>query len=422
MNNISVYGLGYIGLPTALLLADNNYNVIGIDIDEVVVDSVNMAQLHIAEKGLNDLLFKAVKGNKLSAQISASIADIHIICVPTPFTKDEDDLKSDMSYVEAAIISIASVYREDDVIILESTVPVGATEKMQQLFKKQRPDINNVHIVYCPERVLPGNLLYELRTNDRIIGGNAQITLDKVRTFYKNFVNGEIYTTDFKTAELSKLVENSYRDVNIAFANELSIICEEGGIDVFELIGLVNKHPRVNVLQPGIGVGGHCIAVDPWFIVEYDKHNSQLIKLARERNLFKTKFILEKIYQHLELYEAINGTQPSIGFLGLSYKPDIDDLRESPAAFIVREVQKKCETVYVADPNFPNLTEFQMINGDEVLTRCDLIFGLVAHKEFKEVVNTGLFDESKYTDFCGIKKNVKNEILNNITGNYETNS
>ncbi len=412
MKRVCVHGLGYIGLPTALLLADHNFTVTGVDTDENVVRSVNMARLHIVEKGLDDLLKSAISNKKLIAQTSPSYAEIHIICVPTPITMKDDSFKSDLRYVEAAIRNIATVYQDGDLVIVESTVSIGATDKMEKLLKALTPNVNKVEIVYCPERVLPGNLLYELKNNDRIIGGKELNTLNLAKAFYSVFVIGQIHTTNVKTAELSKLAENAYRDVNIAFANELSLICEEAGIDAYELINLINQHPRVNVLQPGIGVGGHCIAVDPWFIVEHDQRNAQIIKLARNRNLDKTNFILEKIYQKIETFTSIQDKSPIVGFLGLSYKPDIDDLRESPAVFIVREVQKKSGAVYVSDPNVSSSEEFQILSVDDLIAKCDLIFGLVAHREFKRIAKSGQFSNLSFVDFCGIKENSLNNIPN----------
>ncbi len=402
MNKVCVYGLGYIGLPTALLLADSNFKVIGVDTNLSVVESVNKAHVHITEKGLDTLLKTAVLNKRLIAQETPKEADVHIICVPTPFSLDDNGYKSDIRFVESAIHNIAKVFREGDLLILESTVPVGTSAKLETILRQERPDLSRVDIVYCPERVLPGNLLYELQNNDRIIGGNSFDTVQRVQRFYEKFVSGKIHKTNLPTAELSKLIENSYRDVNIAFANELSMICDNQGIDVYELIELVNKHPRVSVLQPGIGVGGHCIAVDPWFIVEHDRKNSQLIRLARERNLYKTKFILEKTLKEIHSSKTKHGIEPSIGFLGLSYKPDIDDLRESPAVAIVREVQKNYSDVCVSDPNIQDSKEFKLMTINQVMNNCHLIFGLVAHREFKEAALSKDFDRSKFIDFCGI--------------------
>ena len=404
MTKVCIYGLGYIGLPTALVMADNDVTVIGVDKSLEVVDAVNACELHIVEKGLKELLSTAVLQKRLVAQAYPSAADVHIICVPTPCRSEDNLFSSDMSFVETAIRDIATVFKEGDLLILESTVSVGASAHMETLLKQIRPDLGSINIVYCPERVLPGNLLFELRHNERIIGGNCPDTNQRAKNFYEKFVSGKIYKTDLRTAELSKLVENSYRDVNIAFANELSIICENQGINVYELIDLVNKHPRVNVLQPGIGVGGHCIAVDPWFIVENDRENSLLIKLARERNLYKTDFILNKVYRHIFAYETKKGNEPIIGFLGLSYKPDIDDLRESPAVSIVREVQLRHSNVYVAEPNLKCSTEFNLKSISDVIKDCDLIFGLVAHSEFIDAVKSRDFERSKFIDFCGISK------------------
>ena len=402
MNKICVWGLGYIGFPTSLLLASKGFNVVGIDTNASVVKSANSPDPHIPEAGLSLLLDKAHQEKKFKAQTDPEEGNVHIICVPTPFENINNKKKCDLSFVISAFKSVAKVYRPGDLIALESTVPIGTMERLEKLFFENRPDINDLNMVYCPERILPGNLLRELQFNDRVIGGKSENALEKARNFYSSFVSGEIYLTNFRTAELCKLTENSFRDVNIAFANELSMICENTDIDVYELISLVNKHPRVNVLQPGIGVGGHCIAVDPWFIVEFDELNTKMIRLARERNQGKMLHCVNRIIECIEDFEYKFQIKPKIGFLGLAYKADIDDLREAPAVAIVNEIMKMHNDLMVCEPNLKSHCDFMLRDIDFVLSNADLIFGLVAHKEFIEAANNLRFADKRFIDFCGL--------------------
>lgn len=404
MNKICVWGLGYIGFPTALLLASKGFNVVGIDPNVSIVGSANSSKSHILEDGLNSLLEDAQSAKRFKAQTSPEEGNIHVICVPTPFKVNGNEKECDLSYVISAFKEIVKLYRTGDLVVLESTIPIGTMDDLITLFYDNRDDIDYLNIVYCPERILPGNLIYELQNNDRVIGGNSENALQLANNFYSSFVSGEIYLTNFRTAELCKLTENSYRDVNIAFANELSLICENSDINVYELISLVNKHPRVNVLQPGIGVGGHCIAIDPWFIVQHDKINTKLIKLSRERNLDKTAHCLNNIFEYMKDFEIENHRKPKVGFLGLSYKPDIDDLRESPAAYIVSETMKIYDQVIVCEPNLEAHDNFILHDIDFVLAEADLVFGLVAHKEFINNANKLKLEGIRFIDFCGIAK------------------
>lgn len=360
---VCVIGLGYIGLPTAATLASNGYKVLGIDVNQNAVDTINAGRIHIVESGLEKLVKVAVERGDLLAKTAMSETDqcdIFMIAVPTPFMENK---KPDLRFVQAAIESLAPHLKRGDCVVLESTSPVGTTAKIASWIKDLRPDLSvpeenveaehDINIAYCPERVLPGKILFEIVHNDRIIGGLTKNCADKVQAFYKTFVKGECITTKARTAAMCKLTENAYRDVNIAFANELSMICDEQGIDVWELRELANRHPRVNVLKPGPGVGGHCIAVDPWFIVDASPERSRLIKTAREVNDYKPLYLVQQIQKKLQHIES-----PRILCLGLSYKPNVDDLRESPAVEVVKLLAKnKHFQVYVCEPHVDVLPE-----------------------------------------------------------------
>ena len=330
MKKICVVGLGYVGLPTASLLATKGYEVAGVDVVEAVVDKINSGQVHIVEPDLDVMVKSAVHSGNLKAYTEPQPADVFIIATPTPF---KDDHQPDLSYVVAATKSIASIVKEGDLVILESTSPVGTTKRIHQILIEARPELSHLHVCHCPERVLPGRILLELVENDRVLGGIDDASTRCAEEFYQKFVRGELLTTDSNTAELAKLVENTSRDVNIAFANELSVICHKLSVDVWELIELANRHPRVNILRPGPGVGGHCIAVDPWFIVSSAPEESQLVQTARKINDAKPGWVLERVAE-----KATRFKDPVIACLGLSYKPDIDDLRESPALSITRKL------------------------------------------------------------------------------------
>ncbi len=401
MKKICVVGLGYIGLPTAALLANRGYDVYGVDIVQSTVDTINQGKIHIVEPDLDTFVKAAVNSGKLRADIKPSKADIFIIAVPTPFYKSGYEIPTpNIDYVISATKSIAPYVKEGDIVILESTSPVGTTEKMAEVLKEDGIDIKNIYIAHCPERVLPGKIMQELVENDRIVGGLTKEATKKVAEFYKTFVNGEVLETDAKTAELSKLVENSFRDVNIAFANELSIICDKFGIDVWELRELANRHPRVNILQPGAGVGGHCIAVDPWFIVSDAPNEAKLIKTAREVNSYKTEWVIEKIKNEALKFEIENKRKPKIACMGLAFKPDIDDLRESPALYIVRRLINEGIEILAAEPNVDKFNEFDLTDYKNAVENADIIAFLVAHKEFKELE----INNKQILDFCGVTK------------------
>jgi UDP-N-acetyl-D-mannosaminuronic acid dehydrogenase len=409
INKIVVMGLGYIGLPTASMLATKGYTVVGVDVNPDTVGTINQGKIHIVEPDLDLLVKSAVHSGNLTASLEPCEADVYIIAVPTPFQKSKNDAIKvpDISFVEAATRSIAPFLNEGNLVILESTSPVGTTERVHSVIAELRPELvqsnpNNheplIYIAHCPERVLPGQILRELVDNDRIIGGIDKASTQKARGLYKTFSNGQILLTDCRTAELAKLVENSFRDVNIAFANELSLICDKVGVNVWELISLANRHPRVNILQPGPGVGGHCIAVDPWFIVDAAPELSRLIRTAREVNDFKPQWVVEKVKSR-----AVRFKDPVIGCLGLTFKANIDDVRESPALEITREICKNnLGRVIVCEPNIAqDFSEFPVHSLNDIIKLADILVLLVDHDEFREV-DSELLKEKVVIDTRGV--------------------
>ena len=401
MNNstVSMIGLGYIGLPTAALIASKKINVCGVDISEKTVETINKGMIHIIEPDLEGLVKYVVSSGYLKANNEPNKSDVFLIAVPTPFKRNHEP---DISYVEEAVRSILSYLEEGNLLIIESTSPVGTTEKMSNLIYQSRPELKNkIYIAYCPERVLPGNVIFELENNDRVIGGINQDSTEKAYEFYSLFVKGTLHKTDAKTAEMCKLVENSYRDVNIAFANELSLICEKADINVWELIELANKHPRVEILSPGAGVGGHCIAVDPWFIVSDFRDEAKIIRTAREVNDYKSDWVIEKINDTAGKYKKENGRKPVIACFGLAFKPDIDDLRESPALRITKKlVDDSFFDILAVEPNITEHKDLKIFDYNDALVKADIIVLLVAHKEFKNIDFSGKI----VLDFCGITK------------------
>jgi UDP-N-acetyl-D-mannosaminuronic acid dehydrogenase len=409
--------MGYIGLPTAAVIASKGVRVVGIDVNQHVVNTINKGEIHIVEPQLDILVQKAVKNNFLKAVVNPEKADVFMVAVPTPF---KDDYKPDLSYIQSAAKAISPVLEKGNLIILESTSPVGTTEKMLEWIKKERPDLSfpefgvdntevDISIAHCPERVLPGHVVRELVENDRIIGGVTKQCAKKAKDLYKIFVKANCLLTDCRTAELSKLVENSFRDVNIAFANELSLICDKLGIDVWKLIELANHHPRVNILQPGPGVGGHCIAVDPWFIVDSAPDEAKLIRTARMVNDDKPGFILDKVNNAVDILGS-DISKIKIACLGLSFKPDIDDLRESPALSIANKISSMgFLKVMLVEPNISSLPkEFKdssasMVSIDEAIKFSDIIVLLVDHAPFK-VIDIGLLSGKQIVDTRGIWK------------------
>jgi len=397
---ISVVGLGYIGLPTAAVFAARKKIVIGIDVNEHAVATINRGEIHIVEPDLDMVVHAAVTEGYLRATTTPEPADAFLIAVPTPFKADHEP---DLSYIEAASKAIAPVLAKGNLVILESTSPVGATEAMAQWLAAARPDLSfpqthgessDIRIAHCPERVLPGHVLRELVENDRIIGGMTRTCSEAAAALYKTFVEGECIVTDARTAEMCKLTENSFRDVNIAFANELSIICDKLDINVWELIRLANRHPRVNILQPGPGVGGHCIAVDPWFIVSKTPEQARLIRTAREVNDSKPEWVLGKVDQALGAYLAANpgktASDVSVACFGLAFKADIDDLRESPAVAIASELlHRHPGNVMMVEPNIDKLPAVldsaSLVSIDDALGRADIVVLLVDHQAFKAI-------------------------------------
>jgi len=381
MKKICVIGLGYIGLPTACILSSKGFKVIGVDINSEVVKRLNSKDIENPEPGLAKFVKSAINSGDFKAQTIPKEADVFIICVPTPLT---DEKKADLTYVKSAAKSILPYLRKDNLIILESTVPPGTTEGiLKHILEKSGLKIGNeLYLDYCPERVIPGNILKEIVENDRIIGGITQESAELAKEVYQSFVKGKIYLTNATTAEMIKLTENSFRDVNIAFANELSKICDQLNLNVWEVIKLANKHPRVNILKPGPGVGGHCIAVDPFFIIEKAPGETKLIKTARSVNNSMPDYIVKKVETALKEIKIDN---PVIACLGMTYKANVDDIRESPALKIIRKLKEKGYLVRVCDPYIKDFSEFPLFPLKEVAKGADCLILLVDHKEFVEI-------------------------------------
>jgi len=398
---ICFIGLGYIGLPTAAVVANNGLKVTGVDINPHVVETINAGSIHIVEPGLEEVVKKVVSQGFLSANATPSESDVYLIVVPTPFKGEHEP---DISYVESATRAVIPLLKEGDLYIIESTSPVGTTEKMASIIYHERPELENkIYIAYCPERVLPGNVLHELVNNDRVIGGINKESADMAYKFYSRFVKGQLHKTNTRTAEMCKLTENSSRDVQIAFANELSIICDKAGINVWELIELANKHPRVKILQPGCGVGGHCIAVDPWFIVSEFPREAQIIGQARNINNYKAFWVTEKIANSILKFEIEKKRKPKVAMMGLAFKPDIDDLRESPAKHITEKILEEFRhyEIIVVEPNVDKYKSIKLENFEKAYQKADIVVFLVKHKEFTSLPNQG---NKIILDFCGTLK------------------
>lgn len=394
-------GLGYIGLPTAIIAAKHGVQITGVDINPKVVELTNQGKLHIIEPGMEEMLGEVITNGTLKASVVPEESDAYFMVVPTPFKGNHEP---DISYVEAATRAVSSLLKEGDLYVIESTSPVGTTEKMMSLIYTERPELQDkIYIAYCPERVLPGNVVYELVHNDRVIGGVNEVSTEKAIEFYAQFVQGTLHKTNARTAEMCKLTENSSRDVQIAFANELSLICDKAGINVWELINLANKHPRVNILQPGCGVGGHCIAVDPYFITAEFPMESKIIADAREINNYKAFWCAEKVQNEMLKFQLKHQRTPVIAMMGLAFKPNIDDLRESPAKYITTKVMQGCSNadILIVEPNVSEHKVFKLTDYREAYERADIVVMLVAHDVFKELSWT---DEKVILDFCGIYK------------------
>lgn len=396
---LCIIGLGYIGLPTATMFASHGVSVVGVDISQKAIDTINQGKAHIIEPDLDQAVKDAVNSGRLVAQLQPVQAEYYIICVPTPFKEKPGIPEPDISYVIDAAEKIAPHLTDGAVIIIESTSPVGTTDAVDEVFRAQGVTAQ-YHLAYCPERVLPGKILHELIHNDRVVGGLTPEAAKKAADLYRKFVQGKIVETTAKTAEMCKLTENSYRDVNIAFANELSLICDKEGIDVYELIGLANLHPRVNILQPGCGVGGHCIAVDPWFIVARDPENAQIIHTARKVNNHKADWVVERIDQAVKDFREANDREPMIACLGLAFKPDIDDLRESPALHITGALVGRSYDVVAVEPHIEEHGSLKLVTLEEALAKADILVGLVGHTAFKKAD----FGDKILFDFCGLKR------------------
>ena len=394
-------GLGYIGLPTAIIAAKHGVQVTGVDINPKVVEMTNQGKLHIIEPGMEEMLQEVVKSGTLKASTTPEVSDAYFMVVPTPFKGNHEP---DISYVEAATRAVLPLLKEGDLYVIESTSPVGTTDKMKDLIFSERPELKDkIYIAYCPERVLPGNVIYELVHNDRVIGGMNEASTDEAIEFYSQFVTGTLHRTNCKTAEMCKLTENSSRDVQIAFANELSLICDKAGINVWELINLANKHPRVNILQPGCGVGGHCIAVDPYFITADFPMESKIIASAREINNYKSFWCAEKVQNEMLKFELEHHRKPWVAMMGLAFKPNIDDLRESPAKSITTKVMQSCNNaqLLVVEPNVEEHNVFKLTNYKEAYEKADIVVFLVNHREFAEL---NYRDDVTVLDFCGTFK------------------
>ena len=395
-------GLGYIGLPTAIISSQHGINVCGVDINPKVVEKTNRGELHIVEPGLQDLLKKAVDSKILVASTTPVESDVYLIVVPTPFKAKHEP---DISYVESATKTVIPFLKEGDLFVIESTSPVGTTEKMAELIFAERPALEGrIHIAYCPERVLPGNVIFELVNNDRVIGGIDDASADAAAEFYGKFVTGQLHKTNCRTAEMCKLVENSSRDVQIAFANELSMICEKAGINVWELISLANKHPRVNILQPGCGVGGHCIAVDPYFISSAFPNEAKIIAQARNINNYKSEWCVEKAKNAILSFQLKNCKKPQVALMGLAFKPNIDDLRESPAMKIAKRLFTEMPDVKfnIVEPNISSHPDFDIVDFQTAFEQSDIVVYLTAHKQFFMLPQEA--NDKLILDFCGVIK------------------
>ncbi len=406
-------GLGYIGLPTASLLATKGFDVLGVDVNTKTVDRINLGEIHIVEPGLDILVRSAVQSGQLTASLEPATADIYIIAVPTPLSADN---RPELSYVEAATRAVAPFLTASSLVILESTSPIGTTEKIGRWLAELRPDLaapsnedsnppgrNRFFLAHCPERVLPGRILEELVQNDRVVGGIDAESTARAHDFYRSFVAGEIVKTDARTAEMAKLTENAFRDVNIALANELSMLCERFGIDVWRLIDIANHHPRVQILKPGPGVGGHCIPIDPWFIIDSAGGDAPLLKAARGVNQTKTSRVVEDVQSKVE-----GLTDPVIACLGLSYKNDVDDLRESPSVEIALQLAaSQAGTILAVEPNIVELpakldaSGVKLVDLETAIAHADIIVALVKHREFLDV-NHGALASKVVIDTCGL--------------------
>jgi UDP-N-acetyl-D-mannosaminuronic acid dehydrogenase len=398
---ICVVGLGYIGLPTAALLARSGYEVVGVDLNPAIVKTINQGSIHIMEPDLLAVVSLAVKSGLLRAFQTPKPSDVYIICVPTPLRYISADPIPNLEYVETAVRDLAELLKPNDLLILESSSPVGTTENVSKILEKAGVNLKDIDIAYCPERVLPGRIMQELVDNNRIVGGLTARASTAAAKFYRTFVRGDVIETSARLAEMCKLAENSFRDVNIAFANELSILCEKESVDVRQLIQLANRHPRVNILEPGCGVGGHCIAVDPWFIVASNPENSKLIRTARMVNDGKAKWVVNQIKLALVGKTFKNGSTPTIACFGLAFKADVDDLRESPALEIVEALNAEGYDIMVVEPNIQMHEKLNLVEMEEAFDNADVLVFLVRHKQFLTLLKSKDINKKIALDFCG---------------------
>ncbi len=385
MKKICILGLGYIGLPTASILCENGYNVIGVDTNPVVLKKIKENKHIENEPFLNDLVDKSIKSGRLKLKHTPSKSDVYIICTPTPVSFSRNVGVPDLSHVYSAINSIIHLLKPDDILIIESTIPVGTTKEIKKLVVKYNSELCKICFAHCPERVLPGNIIFEIKNNPRIVGGSNKKDSKEVKKFFNTFVNGEIIETSSNIAEMCKLTENSFRDVNIAFANELSIICDKNNMNVNEVIKIANLHPRVNVLNPGIGVGGHCIPVDPWFLIHHFQKETKLLQSARLVNINKTEYVIKAIIRGIHIFNKKMNKKPTISFLGLSYKPNTGDIRESPATKIIKEIKLHINQYFIVDPFVDKFLGKKLTVLDEAINNSDLIIKLVAHDCFLDL-------------------------------------
>ena len=402
---ITVMGLGYIGLPTAITLAEAGFEVCGFDVNKKTIETLQGGHIHIVEPGLQEAFEKAVAHGHLHFSDTLGKSDVFYISVPTPFYKDETGShKADLKFVESAGRMAGKVLEAPNLVILESTVPPHTSEMLARVLSEESGiPMEKIHVAHCPERVIPGNMMYELKNNDRIVGARTPEAAEMAASIYEKVLDkGVVHKTDDLTAEMCKLTENSSRDSQIAFANELSMICDKAGVNVWELIELANKHPRVNILQPGCGVGGHCIAVDPWFIVSDYPEQAQLIKRARETNDYKADWCANKVMEACQAFVEKNDREPVVACMGLAFKPNIDDLRESPAKYIAsRIISESRADVLIVEPNITSHPSFHLTDYREAYAKADIVVWLVRHAPFVEMPRA---KDKLELDFCGVRK------------------
>ena len=399
MYDVCVIGLGYTGLPTAVVAAKSGLKVSGFDIDSDLVAAINSQSIEVAEPGLLEELKDQLGSGNLVVSDRAIVANVFVVCVPTPVDFERNVSKPNLNYVYSAIETIIPLLQEDVLIIIESTCPVGTTKKISKLVLDKRPDLVNFNIAYCPERILPGNALFEITQNSRIVGGVDTKSSLRAKAFYQNFVRGSIVISNAKTAEMCKIVENSFRDVNIAFANEISMIASEFDVNVSELISLANMHPRVSVLSPGVGVGGHCLPVDPWFLIDQCSTPTDIMRAARVVNKRKTEWTAVQVEALIDRFEAEEGRSPNVALLGISYKPDTEDFRESPGLEVSLILNQRRQQIFIVDPYVSKFSKLDMLSLQTAIETCDIFVILVPHKQFLSNEELKLKDRHLHS-FC----------------------